>query len=125
MNRQPTIQPPRADDSVLETARRLLCVHYRIIAGNLPGAAAARSPTPLHDIRVAIRRLCAVLRAFRKPLARTSASRLAKPFAQLNSDLGPIRDSDVWLAYLRGKKVRRRLQTDPAWPAYQIGRAHV
>jgi len=120
----------RRDARVLETAHRLLCAHYRIVADNLPGAVAARSPIPLHDIRVAIRRLCAVLRAFRKPLERTRAVRLAEPFSQLNSELGPIRDADVWLAYLHGRKPQRQLEHDKAWPAYiaaceSIRRRHV
>lgn len=114
----PCANPPRSRGTVLETARRLLCVHYRTVADNLEGAIAARSPMPLHDIRVAIRRLCAVLRAFRKPLERTAAARLAPPFARLNSELGPIRDSDVWLAYLHAEKLQRRMKDDRTWPAY-------
>ena len=110
--------PADVHDTVLETARRLLCVHYRVIADNLAGAAAARSPTPLHDIRVAIRRLCAVLRAFRGPLEGTTAAALAGPLARLNASLGPIRDRDVWLAFLAEKKLRCHLESHAAWPAY-------
>ena len=103
---------------MLRTAHRLLCLQCRLIANSLPGAVAAHSATPLHDLRVAIRRLCAVLRAFRKPLAGTAAARLAEPFAQLNAELGPLRDADVWLAYLRSRKIRRQLKRAPSWPAY-------
>jgi CHAD domain-containing protein len=104
--------------SALETARRLLCVHYRIIEDNCRGAMAAVRPEPLHDIRVAIRRLCAALRVFRQHLKCTSAQALIRRFSRVNSALGPIRDSDVWATNLRDKKFGARLAHERTWTVY-------
>ncbi len=62
----------------------------------------------LHEVRIALRRLRTVLRAFRKRLEPTSARKLSRHLRQLNRDLGPARDLDVWGEFLRESGVLKR-----------------
>ncbi|MBN1672732.1 MAG: CHAD domain-containing protein [Kiritimatiellae bacterium] len=105
-------------DSVLGAARRVLHLKYRVVSDNRGGAVAGDSPEHLHDIRVAVRRFRAALRVFRKPLKPTSAPDLNRALARLADRLGPVRDSDVWVAFLESVSARRRVPDTPAWRAY-------
>jgi len=55
----------------------------------------------LHDLRVAIRRLRVLLRALEKPLAHTTAKKLARRWRNFTRGLSSLRDADVWRALLR------------------------
>ena len=96
------------DLPILEAARRLIMLQFKIVAINVESAL-NEDPEPLHDIRVAIRRLRVALWAFRKPLANTSAGRLDLALHRLNRALGPARDADVWIGFLTGATFPRRL----------------
>ena len=101
-----------------EAARRLLFLYFRVLQANVGGAVAAKETEPLHIVRVAIRRLRAVLRVFRKPLARTSANRIDRELQQLNLALGEARDLDVWIDFLTSDALKRRLGHHPRWAKF-------
>lgn len=61
----------------------------------------------LHDFRVALRRLRALLQAFRKALADTPAAAIEAELRAILKELGPARDTDVWREFMI-----RRLKTD-------------
>jgi len=81
-------------------ARRLLREQYTIVLNAEPGVLAGRIE-PLHDMRVAIRRLRNLLKAFRKALPRPEADALEARFRRLSKKLGPARDMDVWMRALK------------------------
>lgn len=58
-------------------------------------------PEALHKLRVAVRRLRALLRAARPFLADERAEHLRAELRELGGALGSARDADVFLAYLR------------------------
>lgn len=90
----------RPDIADLEGAHRLLFRHYGDLVGHWQPAAIGDA-TALHEVRIALRRLSTVLRAFRKRLKPTSAGELCRHLRQLNRALGPARDLNVWLEFLR------------------------
>ena len=102
---------------VAEAARRLLALQAKTIWVNIPGAREGRNAWPLHDIRVAARQMRAVLRAFRRPLVNTSASRLDRALQQMIRALGPARDADVWVAFLTSPDLKPLLAGEPGWEA--------
>ena len=85
-------------------ARRLLREQYTLILNAEPGVTAGRIE-PLHDMRVAIRRLRNILKAFRNALPRTEADALEARFRRLSKKLGPARDMDVWMRTLKSMRV--------------------
>ena len=107
----------RGRDERLEALRKLLDVQYRIATDNIPGTLAGQDPEPLHDLRVAMRRFRSALRMFRGPVRHTQAESLRAGIGDMSAALGPVRDSQVWLAFLTGPK-RQRCTLDPDWPAY-------
>jgi CHAD domain-containing protein len=103
-----------------ETANRLLYLLYRCITGNYQGAIEAQSPEPLHDLRGAMRRFRTVLRLFRAPLSGTSAIKIDRDLSGFCSQLGPIRDADVWIAYLRARGRSTRITKSRRWRPYLL-----
>lgn len=93
-------------DRSVDAARRLLYSQYRTAVDNEEGAAAGTGEKPLHDIRVAIRRMRAVLRMFKPTLRGTEAKALDKALQEQGRRLGPARDHDVWVGYL-AKNMRK------------------
>jgi CHAD domain-containing protein len=67
-----------------------------------PGTRLGRDPESLHDMRVGVRRLRALLRAGRKLVA-TDTTELDARLKQLGRVLGEVRDLDVLLARLEGE----------------------
>jgi CHAD domain-containing protein len=102
----------------VEAARRLLFLQVRIVTKNVEGALEGNDSEPLHDIRVAIRRFRVLLRAFRKPLAATSAQRLDAELERLNTALGPPRDLDVWVDFLSSAAVKKSLGRHRGWERF-------
>ncbi|MFA5058097.1 MAG: CHAD domain-containing protein, partial [Opitutaceae bacterium] len=102
----------------VEAARRLLFLHFRALLANVGGALAAKDSGALHDVRVAIRRMRAVLRVFRKPLAATSAARIDRDLQNLNDALGEARDLDVLIDYLTGEARKAQLGRHPRWARF-------
>src|SRR5882672_335458 len=89
------------------SACRLL-VHAALdqMAANVPGAVDGRDPEYLHQLRVGIRRLRAVLRVFRKVTSKSR--RLERRLSELVAPLGEARDWDVFVARFDMGKARRR-----------------
>ena len=81
-------------------ARRLLREQYALALHAEPGALAGRIK-PLHDLRVAIRRLRNLLKAFRKVLPKPEADAFEIRLQRLSKRLGPARDMDVWMRTLK------------------------
>ncbi|HOW97684.1 MAG TPA: CHAD domain-containing protein [Kiritimatiellia bacterium] len=100
----PGIQP---SESAAEFLRRHILAQAEVIRRTEDGVRAGREG-PLHDMRVAIRRLRTLLRAFRKPLAETRAAAVEEGYARLLKELGPARDTDVWMLFLKRHPVLRR-----------------
>ena len=107
-----------ASDSLIAAARKLLTAQYRAIRENERKAIQGVDPEPVHDIRVAVRRVRALLRVFRKPLAGTSAARVSREVAALRRSLAPARDLDVWVGLLESKAVARLLGSDQSYARY-------
>jgi CHAD domain-containing protein len=99
----------RPHDPTVEATRRLIWIQYKTILINVAGAIEGKSSQPLHDIRVAIRRLRLLLRVFRKSLPQTSIDRA---FSELGESLGPARDMDVWVDFLQRPVVQRETAGD-------------
>lgn len=108
----------RADTPASEAARRLMSLQFKTMTINLDAAVAGTGSEPLHDVRVAIRRLRVLLRTFRKQIPKSSRKNIDAALGQLNRDLGPTRDMDVWVDALESDAVRRALARSRLWPAY-------
>ena len=93
----------RAAIDIHRFARRLLREQYGIVLNAEPGALAGRIE-PLHNMRVAIRRLRNLLKAFRKALPRPEADALETRLRRLSKQLGPARDMDVWMRALKSMR---------------------
>lgn len=74
---------------------------YEQILAHDPGTRLGDDPEDLHDLRVAVRRLRAALKIAAPPLDRDWADGLRRELDWLGSALGPVRDMDVMLEYVR------------------------
>ena len=95
----------RPGDGVLDAARRLLYLHYRIVAEQFDGMLAGSGDEPLHDGRVALRRFRAALRLFVQFLPVQSSRAIDEKIATLALALSPVRDNDVWRDFLFSPRV--------------------
>jgi CHAD domain-containing protein len=114
----PAAEPQARNHAVASVAGQLLAIQYRLIRKHEAGALAACGTEPLHQLRVGIRRFRAVLRFFRKPLAKTSAASLDRALGRLNRDLGRARDVDVWVDFLLSEDVRRKMADSQQWKSF-------
>ncbi|MBI5691869.1 MAG: CHAD domain-containing protein [Verrucomicrobia bacterium] len=90
----------RRDLADLEGVQRLLFRHYGELVCHWQPALEGDA-NALHEVRKSLRRLRTVLRSFRARLKPTSARRLSRHLRKLDRDLGPARDLDVALEFLR------------------------
>lgn len=81
--------------------RAMLARQHEQILANDPGVRLGDDTEAVHRLRVATRRLRAVLRAAAPLLERESSERLRGELGWLADVLGPLRDLDVLEAYLR------------------------
>ena len=114
-NREPLI---RANIPVVEAARRLLWIQFKAALANLDGAVAGESSEPLHDIRVAIRRMRSLLRVFRKHLPDQPRQEIEELLAEISEELGPVRDLDEWVDLLQSTQGRTIMARNRLFPAY-------
>jgi CHAD domain-containing protein len=95
------VAPPGRSAAELLTAA--LLTQYRQLLAHDPGTRLDRDAEELHQFRVATRRLRAFLRAGRPLLERSWADALRDEIGWLGGALGPVRDLDVLLEYLRAE----------------------
>lgn len=86
----------------IEALRSLLREQLREIERHDPGTRLGRDPESLHDMRVAVRRTRALLRAGKKLIA-ADMSGLDGRLQELGAVLGEVRDLDVLLARLEAE----------------------
>jgi CHAD domain-containing protein len=112
-----------------EAARRLLSLHYKTILANVDVAIDDGSDIePLHRIRVATRRMRALLRVFRKHLPSEAVESIDAALCELGRELGPARDLDVWIDFLRTDAARQPLTASRLWQPflhYQLRRRYL
>lgn len=92
------LSPVHSGSTVPEAMRRLMYAQYKNMRDAEDGLASGETEGPVHDLRVAIRRLRALLRIFGRQFAPHSAGDLESDLATLSRALGPSRDLDVWIA---------------------------
>jgi len=85
----------RPQDSVRKAAARALTLHLRRMAWHAPGTRLGIDPECLHQTRVNVRRLRAILRLFRDFLPPATTAELAAELRWLGQSLGTVRDLDV------------------------------
>jgi CHAD domain-containing protein len=90
----------RAKDPVPEHVRAALDLRLRAMLRHEPGTRSGADPEDLHQMRVSVRRMRAVLRAARPLLYRKWADGLRAELGWLGGVLGPVRDLDVLLERL-------------------------
>jgi CHAD domain-containing protein len=95
-------EPARKSKEPFEALRSLLGVQLAEILRHDPGTRLGTDPESLHDMRVAVRRSRALLRAG-KALVASDAEALSVELQWLGTVLGAVRDLDVLLARLRGE----------------------
>jgi CHAD domain-containing protein len=113
-----------------------ISAHVRALRAHEAGARAGRDPEHLHEMRVAVRRLRAILRASRALFDPAWVDRLRDELDWLGGGLGLVRDLDVLHAYLRprlaalegaehraGQRVLRRLSADRTRARADLNRA--
>jgi inorganic triphosphatase YgiF len=93
---------PSADDSLAAGVRKLLALHLARLRRNDPGTRLGHDPEALHDMRVAVRRLRAVLRLFRATIPARSRDAIEGELSWLGGCLGNVRDLDVQIGRLSG-----------------------
>jgi CHAD domain-containing protein len=97
-------KPPAPDAPPLEHLLYQLQTQYEEIVRHDPGVRLGLDPEDVHDMRVAIRRLRAMLRAARELLAPEYSEPLRAELRWLGGELGPLRDADVFIEYLREER---------------------
>ncbi|MBI3784448.1 MAG: CHAD domain-containing protein [Deltaproteobacteria bacterium] len=87
-------------DSLAAAVRKVVWRHLVQLRLNDPGTRLGRDPEALHDMRVAVRRLRAVLRAFPEGFQNRQRERFRAELRWLGGVLGTVRDVDVQLERL-------------------------
>ncbi len=93
--------PTRRPKSDSERIRLYFAQRYVDLLAADPGIRLGADAEPVHDLRVAVRRLRAVLRAARELFSREWAESLHEELDWLGRSLGPLRDLDVLSQSLR------------------------
>ncbi len=88
---------------VTEHIRAALDRRLRALVEHDPGTRAGNDPEELHQMRVSVRRMRAVLRSGRPFLDRSWSEPLRAELGWLGRSLGPVRDLDVLLMELRAE----------------------
>jgi CHAD domain-containing protein len=107
--REPQPELPLPTSS-LEVLRPYLRDQYARMLAHDPGVRVGEDPEDVHQLRVATRRLRSVLRTARPLLDGAWVDEMRGELAWLAGELGPARDLDVLIPYLR----REARELDPA-----------
>lgn len=114
---QPADGSPADDAPILAHVKWALGKQVRCLLAHDPGTRLGADSESLHQMRVATRRLRAVLRAARPLLDPEWTESLQTELSWLGQILGAARDIDVQLAYFRGEaatlNARDKKQLDP------------
>jgi CHAD domain-containing protein len=113
--RDPVLRP---DLGVVEAARRLLWIQFKTILANVDGAVAGETSEPVHDVRVAMRRMRTLLRVFRNHLPEVPRQEIEDMLAEISEELGPVRDYDEWVNLLESAPIRAETKSSRLFPAY-------
>jgi CHAD domain-containing protein len=92
----------RPSDPTVHQLRAALDTRLRALLAHDPGTRTGQDPEELHQLRVAVRRMRATLKAARPLLDRAWADDLRAELGWLGRALGPVRDADVLIERLRG-----------------------
>jgi CHAD domain-containing protein len=95
--------PPSPSASALDRVLARMRVQLEAIRAHDPGTRLGQDPEELHQMRVATRRLRALLRAARPMFAPSPIKALREELAWLGGALGDRRDLDVMREHLRGE----------------------
>jgi CHAD domain-containing protein len=95
-------EPDRDAPAVDHLVWQLHTQYERILLHD-PGVRLGTDPEDVHQLRVATRRVRAMLRATRPLLAPEWSEPLRDELRWLAGELGPLRDADVLIEYLRGE----------------------
>ncbi|MGH3773017.1 MAG: CHAD domain-containing protein [Pseudonocardiaceae bacterium] len=93
----------RPRDPTAHLLRAALDTRLRALLSHDPGTRVGADPEELHQMRVAVRRMRAMLKAARPLLDQAWADDLRAELGWLGRALGPVRDADVLLERLRGR----------------------
>jgi CHAD domain-containing protein len=93
----------RPSDPAMHQLRAALDTRLRALLVHDPGTRVGEDPEELHQMRVAVRRMRAMLKAARPLLNRSWADELRAELGWLGRALGPVRDADVLIERLRGR----------------------
>ncbi|MGH3869914.1 MAG: CHAD domain-containing protein [Pseudonocardiaceae bacterium] len=93
----------RRRDPAVHQLRAALDTRLRTLLARDPGTRIGEDPEELHQMRVAVRRMRAALKAARPLLDRAWADDLRAELGWLGRALGPVRDADVLIERLRGR----------------------
>jgi CHAD domain-containing protein len=98
-------KPVRAQpaDPTVHQLRAALDTRLRVLLARDPGTRIGEDPEELHQMRVAVRRMRAALKAARPLLDRAWADDLRAELGWLGRALGPVRDADVLIERLRNR----------------------
>ena len=94
---------PSADARAIDRVRARIQEQYTELLRHDPGVRVGDDPEDLHDLRVAARRLRALLRAADVLLVPEWSQPLRDELKWLGGELGPARDLDVLLEHLRAE----------------------
>ncbi|HEY6423011.1 MAG TPA: CHAD domain-containing protein [Pseudonocardiaceae bacterium] len=97
----PVVSQP--NDPTLHQLRAAIDTRLRALLAHDPGTRAGEDPEELHQMRVAVRRMRAALKAARPLLERSWADGLRAELGWLGRALGPVRDADVLIERLRNR----------------------
>jgi len=90
----------RLHDTLGDATRKIVAWHLGRLREHDPGTRVGADPEALHDMRVASRRLRAVVRAFEDGVPRQVQASLNRELRWLGQVLGSVRDLDVHLGLL-------------------------
>ncbi|MFI5395891.1 MAG: CHAD domain-containing protein [Candidatus Binatia bacterium] len=93
-------EPVLPVDTVETATRKIIGLHLRRLCQHDPGVRLGRDPEALHNLRVAVRRLRAAVRAFGAGIPSRLRTSLGKELQWLGQLTGGVRDLDVQLARL-------------------------
>jgi CHAD domain-containing protein len=94
--------PVDPDEPFGEAARRILPVRARELVEHVPGVRHGEAEAPLHDLRVAARRLRAALEVFAGAFPKKRHARVLDAVKRHTERMGEARDLDVQIAFLHG-----------------------